>query len=485
MRHIVLFLALICLNALFVAAQQQTGLALPSNIVNKLVYNIKDYGAVSSTQALNTLPIQQAIDECTTNGGGTVLIPPGDYITGTITLKSNVNLCLGTGAVLHASKNMVDYKVLEGVRNDNYKEGVKAIINCNGAYNVSITGNGEINLHAEAFVDFSKPPVFDTPVDSFQKAQGVLVMKDRPNQVIFFNDCKKVSLAGIKITNAPGMTLVIANCNVIDINGLFIDNEALNIPNSDGIHLSGCKNATVTNCKIFSGDDCIAITGLVNYSTLSENIVISNCVFKSSSAGVRIGYLKSKIQNVILSHLIIHNSNRGIIISAGKEGFVKNVQVEDCIIDTHIKVGRWWGNGEPIAIFRDDAVDNHGKYVTTDTTTVYLQNIAFYNIQASGENGSHIKADRNNINKVFFNNCSFTVTDSYNRNIAGSFYDIQPAGYQPRKKGTSAAIYAEGVNNLFFNNVVIFNGLQKQHNLTIASQFKNCNIKTSDIKYGE
>lgn len=481
MPHKILLLLSFCICTLCSNAQGDGS----SSESNKGIYNIKTYGAVSNLEFTCTDAIQMAIDKCSDNGGGTVLVPPGNYVTGTLKLKSNVNLSLSAGAVLHASKNIKDYKILEGLKNDFYKEGVKAIINCINAYNVSITGSGEINLHAEAFVDYTKPPVFDTPVDSFQKKQGVLVMKERPNQLIFFNNCKKVSVTGIKITNAPSMTLVVSDCSVVNVEGIFIDNESMNIPNSDGIHLSGCKDVTVSNCKIFSGDDCVAITGLVNYNTLSENILISNCVMRSSSAGVRIGYLKSKIQSVILSHLIITNSNRGIIISAGKDGYVKNVNVDDCIIETQIKVGRWWGDGEAIAMFKDDVVDANGKYITTDTTNIYLQNIAFSNIQATSENGVHIKAARNNINNVFFNNCNFTLVDSYNRNIAGSFYDIQPAGYAPRKKGTLAAIYAEGINNLFLNNVVVFNGLQKQRRLNINTQWVNCLVRKNDVKYVE
>ncbi|HVX49624.1 MAG TPA: glycosyl hydrolase family 28 protein [Chitinophagaceae bacterium] len=447
------------------------------------IYDITAFGAVNSTAVISTAAIQQAINKCAAAGGGTVTVPPGNYTTGTITLASNINLHLNAGAILHASANLEDYTVLPGVTNDNYKEGVKGLINCTNATNVSITGEGEINLHGETFIDRTKPPVFDTPVDSLQQSQGVVVMKERPNQLIFFSNCSNISVRDVKIINSPCMILVMSNCDVVNIQGVYIDNNNLKIPNSDGIHLSGCKNVTLTNCRIFTDDDCIAVTSLVHYDDYSQNILIANSVLESSSAGVRLGYLRSRVTNVILKGLIINNSNRGIIISAGKGGYVKNVNVESCIIDAHIKVGRWWGNGEAIAMFRDDKVNAQGLFITTDTTNKYLDNISFSNIQATSENGIHIIAAPNNIRNIFFNNCSLTLVDSHNRPVAGSFYDIQPAGYRPRKPGTLAAIYADGVTNLYLNGVTVNNGLLKQHGLNITTQLNHCIVKRNDITF--
>lgn len=446
-------------------------------------YSILDYGAVSSETVFSTGAIQKAIDDCNSKGGGKVIIPAGRYLTATLQLKSNVNLFLSSGATLVASKEIKDYPVLPGVKHGfNADFSVQSLIYCLNSENVSISGDGEIQLNGAAFVNKSASPAFDFEPDSLQKSQGTIVMGKRPSHSIFFEGCTNLSLSDFKISDSPAFTVSISDCSVIEIRNIFIDNN-MRLPNNDGIHLSGCRNAVVTDCKVFAGDDCVALTCLANYEKTSENIVITNSVFSSFSAGVRIGFLKSKIKNVILSNLIISESNRGIVLATGSGGYVRNVSVQNCIINTQIKVGRWWGNGEPIAVFIDDKVDESGHYLNRSANAPIIQDITFSNIQAISENGVHVIGSTGNIDRVFFNDCNFTLAESHNRNAAGSFYDIQPGGIISRAKTTIASVYASGVNNLFFNNVLIFNKLGSQKNYSIKEQFSDCSVKKKDIVY--
>ncbi len=72
-------------------------------------YNIRDYGAISDGKTINTQAIQKALDDCNKNGGGTIYIPPGDYVTGTLVLRSHTTLHLDKGATLLGSSNLSDY----------------------------------------------------------------------------------------------------------------------------------------------------------------------------------------------------------------------------------------------------------------------------------------------------------------------------------------------------------------------------------------
>jgi len=72
-----------------------------------------DHGALPDSLTVNPLPIQNAIDECSRNGGGVVLIPQGNFVSGTILIKDNVNLKLETGAVLLGSTDITDYRMLD------------------------------------------------------------------------------------------------------------------------------------------------------------------------------------------------------------------------------------------------------------------------------------------------------------------------------------------------------------------------------------
>jgi len=452
---------------------------------NSHVYNIMDFGAVNSKTDFSTTAIQEAIDNCAGNGGGTVLVPPGKYLSGTLHLKSNVNLHLSPGATLIASDKIDDYRVLEGVTHGfTFGNGVQSFIYCLKGDNVSITGDGEIDLNGRAFMNTSADPVFDFEADSLQRSQGTLIMGKRPSHALFFEECNNISIRNIKISDSPTFTISLSGCSVIEITGIFIDNN-MKLPNNDGIHLGACSNAVISDCRVFAGDDCVAVTCLADFSKTSENIIVTDCIFSSFSAGVRVGYLKSKIDNIILSNLVISGSSRGIVIGNGTGGYVKNINIQNCIIDTHIHVGKWWGNGEPIAIFIDDKVDSLGNFVINNSDSPIIENIKISQIQSVAENGIHIIGNKGNIENVSFTDCNFTIVDSYNRNVAGGFYDIQPGGIRNREKLTLASVYASGVNNLYLNNVTVISKLNLQRNLRIKEQFLDCSIRKNNLEYIE
>ena len=102
------------------------------------IFNIKDHGAKSNDTTINTIAIQKTIDACAEKGGGTVLIPNGTFLSGTIFLKSNVALMLSPAAVLKGSVNMKDYNG----RSQLEREG---FICASGQTNIGIYGTGTIN----------------------------------------------------------------------------------------------------------------------------------------------------------------------------------------------------------------------------------------------------------------------------------------------------------------------------------------------------
>ena len=114
-------------------------------------YNILDFGAKSSESFVNTESINKAIKECANKGGGTVLIPKGEYISGTIHLKSNVNLHLETGSFLIGSLDINDY----GVMPDGYYysgKNLMGLIFANDVENISITGEGVLEGRGTFFM---------------------------------------------------------------------------------------------------------------------------------------------------------------------------------------------------------------------------------------------------------------------------------------------------------------------------------------------
>ena len=119
-------------------------------------YNILDFGAKSDMEFNNRLSIQKAIDECSKNGGGKVIIPNGYFLTGPITIKDNVNLYLESNAYLSFIKDKNEYPLIfteyEGIKK------IRAIspINANGASNIAITGSGVIDGNGDLWRGIKK-----------------------------------------------------------------------------------------------------------------------------------------------------------------------------------------------------------------------------------------------------------------------------------------------------------------------------------------
>ena len=94
----------------------------------------------------------------------------------------------------------------------------------------------------------------------------------------------------------------------------------------------------------------IALSCITNWEKPCEDIVITNCVLRSCSKAIVIGYIYSIVRNVLISNCIIKESNRGLCFMCNDESsLVENVHISNMLIDTKIRAGNWWGNGKPIA----------------------------------------------------------------------------------------------------------------------------------------
>lgn len=306
--------------------------------------SIKEYGAAVDLPN-NSAAIQKAIDE-TAKVGGTVTVPAGTYRTGTIKLLSGVTLEIERGGVLLGSTDMADYPETGLVHNE--LGMVKALIFAEDAQQIGIKGEGIINYSGNAFFDFSQPNSPDLDISTFNERQlnefAVRII-DRPNSMIFFENCQNVAIDGVQLLDAACWNLVLNACHTVKINNITIRGNQ-RIPNDDGIHLCSCEQAIVSNCDIISGDDCIAITGINDWKKETKNIIVSDCLLSSASAGIRIGYWRSKVSNVKVNNCLIHDTGRGICFNACSSGFVRDVTISNLTIVNKAKAGRWWGRGE-------------------------------------------------------------------------------------------------------------------------------------------
>ena len=229
---------------------------------------ITRYGAVEGGEKINTRAIAKAIEACNRAGGGRVVVPEGEWLTGPIHLKSNVNLHLQEGAVLRFSDNPADYLPAvmtswEGLECYNYSPLVYAF----GCENVAITGSGTLapkmdtwrvwfkrpQAHLHALAQLYSMGSTDVPVEQRQMAQGENNL--RPH-LIHFNRCNHVLLDGFKIRQSPFWTIHLYLCNSGVVRNLDVQAHG---HNNDGIDFEMSRNFLVEHCTFDQGDDAVVI----------------------------------------------------------------------------------------------------------------------------------------------------------------------------------------------------------------------------------
>jgi polygalacturonase len=419
-------------------------------------FNIKNYGAIGDGHTLDTKAFNNAIAACVKAGGGTVLVPPGTFVTGTFQLFSNIDLFLSPGAVIKASENTNDYLMQTDYGFSGSGAGGKklGLIFVNDAQNISITGTGIIDGNAAAYMYMDSVQV-SSDEDRKYTRQGKGYMntvngnkeapvmwkgdfKDRPGTQIVFHACKNVSVRDITIRNANDWTFDLNACDNVKVLGITIDND-MRVPNSDGVDMYDSKDIIIANCDIRAGDDAIAVIS-------SSDVKVTNCNLYSRSCGIRVGYNAfndSNSGNLLFDNIRIYGANRGIGIFQRRKGNISNMLFSNMIIDSRLYPGEWWGHGEPIHI---SALPGNGS-----NEVGIISNVRFTNIIAKGEEGIVLYgSEKSVLRDIRFENVQITL-------IRGAFTDINAGNFDLRPTNDSRlAIFKHDIPALFAHYV---NGL--------------------------
>ena len=233
------------------------------------VHNIVDYGAVSDTARLSTEYVQRAIDACSAAGGGTVLIPSGDFKVGSIILRSHVSLYLENGATLYGSTDISDYiPVTTDYVSLRTVTPTIQLIYADKAEHIAITGQGTIDGRGKAFPKLS------------WNDEGIT----RPHLMRFIQ-CSDVTVSGVTLKNSGCWMQHYLACDRVKIDGVTVFNR--NNYNNDALDLDGCHDVTVSNMIADSDDDAITLKS--TSPRLCENVTISNCVVSSHCNAIKLG----------------------------------------------------------------------------------------------------------------------------------------------------------------------------------------------------
>lgn len=367
------------------------------------IYNVVDYGAVGNKIVDDAKAIQQAIDECSANGGGTVLLPANHtFMSGPLCLKSNVDLHLEATAVLLANPDEGIYKL--SAFGENRGEGMMWIY-ANGADNISITGKGTIHGNGIAFMG--------KELDDSYELKPVTTFDPRPH-VLTLTDVKNLTIRDITIRDGAYWTVHLIGCDGAVIDGISLLNN-LKIRNGDGIDLDHSRNVRISNCHITSGDDCICLKNRREFEQYGpcHDITVTNCVMTSRSCAIKIGSENmDSIYNVVFDNCVITRSNRGLGIQNRDEGTVTDVMFSNIIMDCQLWSDVWWGKAEPIYVTsypraNGNHKDANWRFPKGETVgrCGEVSRIYFNNIVANSENGCFVGGDvEGKVNNVHFSN---------------------------------------------------------------------------------
>ena len=323
MKRILIFLAS-ALIVVSVSAQEK-------------IHQASSFGIKSDGVTLNTRSIQAAIDYIGSHGGGVLEISVGRYLTGSIHLKSNVELRLLEGAVLVGSTNPYDYDMVEG----NY-----GLLLAKGQKNISVKGKGVIDGRGfDCALNFLNQ-VHLGFLDDTTKYDRVT---KRP-KLIYFRECENVVIEGINLRNSAEWTLVTDQCENLTISGILMDSK--NYWNNDGLDIVDCRHVLIKDSFIDASDDAICFKSH-SAEHLCEDIEVRNCIARSSASGFKFGTVsRGGFKNIRIINNKVYDTHRSAItIQSVDGGEIENILVDNLeAVNTsnaiYLRTGIRWNNGK-------------------------------------------------------------------------------------------------------------------------------------------
>jgi polygalacturonase len=335
-------------------SQSQVGWAEEAKILQRIKapqfpardFVITDFGAVADGKTDSTASVAKAIDACSQQGGGRVVVPAGEFLTGAIHLKTGVNLHLeSTNSVLKFSTDPraylpVVFTRFEGTELYNYSPLIYAL----DQKNIAVTGEGLLDGQADesnwlawkqsaSRAKLVKMATDGVPVEQRQFGDGFNL---RPS-FVEFNRCQNVLIEGVRIRRSPMWELHPLLCTNVIVRGVNIISHGAN---NDGCDPESCRDVLIEKCLFDTGDDCIAIKSGRNndgrrVGVPCVNLIVRDCVMRDGHAGTAIGSeISGSCSNVFVYNCEMSSTNLVCALrlksNAVRGGVLQNIFMRNC-----------------------------------------------------------------------------------------------------------------------------------------------------------
>jgi len=392
-------------------------------------FDVREHGAVGDGVHLDTAAINATIAACAQAGGGTVQVPAGRYLTGTLVLQSHITLELAAGATLLASQNPDDYPSTPGVWGDG-SEMMAPLLYAVDAENITVTGRGTIDGQGAIWwrrlelagdrADWPKPR---TPEDF---AEVKKIARGRPH---LFRPvrCRDVRIEHVTLRNSPEWNIHPMLCEGVRVDGVSIFADP-GSHNTDGINPESCRDVQISNCHIDTGDDCVTLKSGRDepgrrLGRPDEDITITNCVMDRGHGGVTIGSeMSGGVRNVTVSNCVFRGTDIGIRIKTqrGRGGVVEGVAVNNIVMqDVPVPF---------VVTMFYSGKDNPGDMRPVDDGTPHYRDFIFSHITARGAKkaGQILGLRESPIEDVTFSDVHIRAAEGFTcRNAQGvTFRDV-------------------------------------------------------------
>ncbi len=385
--------------------------------------------AVSDTSKVITKAIQSAIDECAKSGGGIVVFAPGMYVTGSLFVKTGVQLKIDKGVLLLGSQSFDDYPEIDTRIAGIEMKWPAALINVIDAKNAAVTGDGVVNARGKFCWDkyWAMRKEYDP-----KGLRWIIDYDAKRVRTLLVQNSSDITLKGVTFKNAGFWTVQLLYSDHITVDGIIVrNNEDGHGPSTDGVDVDSSTWVLIQNCDIDCNDDNFCLKAGRDWDGLrvnrpTEYVVIRKCVARRGGGLVTLGSETSGgIRHVLATDLYAKHTDNGLRIKSAftRGGVVEDIHFTNSVMDSVNNVFNFTLNWNPAYSYSAlpkgyvyDSVPAHWKAMLNKVTppekgipharNIYVENVNATNGQnAFGGTGYELSLLENFV----FTNCTITA----------------------------------------------------------------------------